>query len=158
MDGVTNRCPSGGLFDQWSFSAIVMPAPTPNRFTPQLGAPTGSTLLGYQQYQLMLSQRGSGHYLWRMTFPQIQVTPSDGLNGIDARYQVDFYAVSYRTYDVRTGEWSQWSTKGSFGNEVHFAQFAVERQNGRWVPRGTIYMQPMGAELHPVQCANLPSY
>ena len=46
--------------------------------------------------------------------------------------------------------------QGSFGNEVHFAQFIVERRNGLWTPRGTIYMQPMGMELHAVNCSNIP--
>lgn len=100
--------------------------------------------MGYQQYGLYPSPKVAGHYIWRMTFPAY------------ASYQVDLYAVSYRTWDMNTARWSDWTTKGSFGNDVHFAQFVIERRNGVWNPRGTIYMQPMGAELRSVDCSTTP--
>jgi hypothetical protein len=138
----------------YAVSAAVVPAAQPNPFTPQLGAPTGEKITGYLQFALYVGTKG--HYIWRMTFPALPVTPSDRLNGIDGRYQVDLYAISYRTYDMQTGRWSEWTTKGSFGTEVHFAQFTVERKNGIWNPRGTIYMQPVGTVLHSVDCHTAP--
>jgi hypothetical protein len=45
--------------------------------------------------------------------------------------------------------------KGSFGNAIQSAQFVIEQRNGRWIPRGTIYMRPMRMELHPVDWQQL---
>jgi hypothetical protein len=138
----------------YAVSAAVVPAAQPNPFTPQLGAPTSPGVAGYLQFALYVGTQG--HYIWRMTFPALPVSSSDHLNGIDARFQVDLYAMSYRTYDTQTGRWGEWTTKGSFGNDVHFAQFIVERKNGIWNWRGTLYMQPLGTKLQAVDCRTAP--
>jgi hypothetical protein len=159
LNSITTRCPANVMTAPWSVSAIVSPGVRENPFAGQLvppGTPTGPTVVGYQQYRLYASPSQAGHYLWRITNPPMPVSNSDRLNGIDARYQIDLYAVSYRTFDVRTQQWDRWSTKGSFGNDVHFAQFIVERSNGRWTPRGMVYMQPVGMELHSVDCSKIP--
>ena len=159
LNSIATRCPVNAMTAPWSVSAIVAPGVRENPFARQLvppGTPTVPTVVGYQQYRLYASPSQAGHYLWRITNPPVQVSSSDRLNGIDARYQVDLYAVSYRTFDLKTNRWDGWSTKGSFGSDVHFAQFIVERINGRWTPRGTIYMQPMGMQLHSVDCSKLP--
>src|SRR4051794_14960206 len=68
LNSVTSRCPNGPMLSQqWSFSAVVAQGVKPNPFTPQLtppGTPTEPTVVGYQQYQMYLSDRGTGHYLW----------------------------------------------------------------------------------------------
>jgi hypothetical protein len=153
MNRITSFC---GAADgkTYAVSAAVVPAAVPNPFTPQLGAPTSPTVTAYLQFALTVGTQG--HYIWRMTFPALPVSPSDQLNGIDRRFQVDLYATSYRTYDIRTSSWTEWTTQGSFGKDVHFAQFIVERRNGTWTPRGTIYMQPLGTELHAVDCRAAP--
>jgi hypothetical protein len=161
INNLTTRCPGGPnvATAPWSVSAIVTPGVRENPFAGQLvppGTPTKPTVVGFQQYRLFDSPTVPGHYLWRMTWPQMPVSGADRLNGIDARYQVDLYAVAYRTYDLKTNQWDNWSTKGSFGNEVHFAQFVVEHNNGQWTPRGTVYMQPMGMQLHAVDCSGVP--
>lgn len=159
LKSITTRCPADVMTAPWSVSAIVSPGVRENPFAGQLvppGTPTGPTVVGFQQYRLYASPTVAGHYLWRITNPPVPVSNSDRLNGIDARYQVDLYAVSYRTFDVKTNRWDDWSTRGSIGNEVHFAQFIIERINGRWTPRGTVYMQPAGMELHSVDCSKVP--
>jgi hypothetical protein len=160
LNGVTTRCPAGPSISQrWSVSAVVTRGIQQNPFTPQLvppGTPTGPTVVGYQQYALYPSPSVSGHFIWRITHPTMSVSPSDRLNGIDARYQIDLYAMSYRTWDPKSRSWSKWTTEGSFGKDVHFAHFIVERTNGVWKPQGTIYMEPIGAQLRAVDCTTLP--
>lgn len=157
--GRINRCPEDSMSVPWSFSAIVAPAPPRNPLAQPIlprDAPTGPTIAGYQQYRLFDSPTVKGHYIHEFNDYLMAVSESDRLNGIDMRFQIDLYAASYRTYDLGTKMWSDWSTRGSFGNRVHFAEFLVERRNGIWTPRGTIYMQPVGMELHAVNCRDLP--
>lgn len=160
MQSLTSRCPAGPPLSQpWSYSAVVGQGVTQNPFAPLVrpAAPSAGPILGYQQYQLYASTKVTGHYIWKMTFPALSLLGSDRLNHIDGRYQVDFYAQSYRTWDRTSQRWSDW-TQGLIGKDVHFAQFIIERRDGVWTPRGTIYMQPAGTALRSVDCGALPPH
>jgi hypothetical protein len=91
-----------------------------------------------------------------MTFPAVSITNADQLNGIDARYRVDLYAKAYRIYDTRTRRWSDWTTAGSFGNDVHYASFMLQRKHGNWEIQGGFLINTTG-KLKAVNCATLPS-
>jgi hypothetical protein len=159
----STRCPLGGqeITKPYSFSTVVSLGAQPSPFSEQLVPPgtlSGARILGYQQYRLYASPTIQGHYIWHLPFQELPVSNSDRFNGVDARFQIDLYAVSYRLWDVSIGRWSNWTTNGSFGNDVHFANFIVEHRGGVWAPRGTIYMQPMGAELRSVDCQSIPAF
>lgn len=155
MQSATTQCTvgNGQIF---LFSAVTQPAIPQNPFTPQLVAPNtpaAGTILGYYEFALFLSPQG--HYISRMTFPALPVTDADQLNGIDARYQIDFYAKAYRIYDTRTGQWSDWTNEGSFGSDVHYASFVLQRRNGTWQTQGGFLINTNG-RLTSVNCATLP--
>ena len=139
------------------FSAATVPVTSQNPFTPQLitpGSPSPGSVGGYYQLALYLSSQG--HYISRMTFPAVFITNADQLNGIDARYRVDLYAKAYRIYDTRTRRWSDWTTAGSFGNDVHYASFMLQRKHGNWEIQGGFLINTTG-KLKAVNCATLPS-
>jgi hypothetical protein len=155
INSVVTECtnPKGETF---LFSAVTVPETPQNSFTPLLvppGAPSPGSVGGYYQFALYLSSQG--HYISRMTFPAVSITNADQLNGIDARYQVDLYAKAYRTYDTRTARWSDWTTAGSFGNDVNYASFTLQRRNGNWQIQGGFLINANG-KLRAVNCATLP--
>jgi hypothetical protein len=158
LDPVTQKVVSQCTIDgvKYLFAAVTVPQAQQNPFTPMLtpgGSPAPGSVIGYYQFALYLSQYG--HYISRMTFPAQPLTNADQLNGIDSRYQVDLYAKAYRIYDTRTGRWSDWTTAGSFGNDVHYASFTLQRRQGVWQIEGGFLINTNGT-LTAANCAALP--
>jgi hypothetical protein len=156
-DQYVRYCHEGRANDDFLFAAVAVPAPVQNPFTPQLtppGGPQPGSIGGY--YQLSLFPSSKGNKIPRLDWHPNNVADFQRRNGIEAQYSLDFYAQSYRIYDVRTHAWGLWTNAGSFGSNVHYASFTAEKRNGQWNIKGGFLINTTGVVKAPASCADVP--
>jgi len=156
QQGTFMQCTNHSTGETFLFAKVLTPNVPANGFTPALtpqDTPTPGSVGGY--YQLALFRNQQGNYISRINQVPIEVTDADLRNNIDARYQIDLAAQSYRIYTVATASWSQWTNAGSFGNNVDYGSFKVYRKDGQWIVDGGYLINTNGL-LQAAACNEIP--
>ena len=150
------QCTKHSTGEKFLFAKVLTPNVPPNDFTPALAPQEGvnpGTVGGF--YQFALFRNTQGNYISQINQVSLEVTDADHRNKIDARYQINLAAQSYRIYTVATSSWSEWTNAGSFGKNVDYGSFNVYRKDGQWIVDGG-YLINTNGQLQAAACTEIP--